>query len=232
MKTIKLFLFAALGLFSLNSCMKEDFENHNDYTNIAQAFFTMINAYGSSEFVIHKADNNYIQTMNNPLKFKEINLVALYPGNRRLQTLDKDNKILIDSTYAIKDKTLYTSIIFNKSGNKAGQHLIVDTLLNNLANNAAIRFVNLAEGTENVDLFVGNNEVISNRSFDGTKYLPQNYKFIPQQLSMAKVTAKDAANNTLAEREISFSAGIHYTFILIKNINSQYEIIAHQQYKN
>ncbi|MCA5005757.1 DUF4397 domain-containing protein [Sphingobacterium bovistauri] len=231
-KSIKLFLFATLGLFFLNGCMKDSDELLNDLP--PQAFFTMINAYEGSDFVIHKADNNFIQTMNNPLLFKAINFVYLYPGNRKIQTIDKQNNIIIDSTFTIKDESLYTSIIFRTLGNKAGQHLIVDSLVNNLATNSALRFLNLAEGTHNINVFLSNTAIISNRNFDGTTADLNHFKFVPQQSGFNKIIIKDESNQTLIEKDINLAPGIHYTIALIKSSidENKYEIIAHQQYRN
>jgi len=226
---IKLFFLAVLSTLTLTSCLKDDLNS----PNVPQAGFTMINLYTGANSVIHKADNNFIQTMNNPLPFKGINFVYLYPGNRKIQTIDSSNKILIDSTYAIKDSLLYTSIVFDKADNKVGQRVVSDTLLSNLSTNGAFRFVNLSFDRISVDLFIGDTKVISNRAYDGNTLVPNNYKFVSQSSGNKKITVKNNANEMLAEKDINILAGMHYSFVLIKHTTeNKYELVVHQQYRN
>lgn len=226
---IKLFFLAVAGTFLMTSCLKDDLNS----PNIPQAGFTMINVHTGSEYIIHKADNNFIQTMNNPLHFKGINFVYLYPGNRKIQTIDPANKILIDSTYAIKDSLLYTSIVFSKAGNKIGQRLVSDTLLNNLSDHAAYRFVNLAYDNINVDLYIGDSKVIDNRVYDGNNLIANHYKFVAQSAGSKKIIVKNEANEILAEKDLNMHAKMHYSFVLIKHTaENKYELIIHQQYIN
>jgi hypothetical protein len=226
---IKLFFLTVISSFILTGCLKDDLNS----PNVPQAGFTMINVYTGANSIIHKADNNFIQTMNNPLPFKGINFVYLYPGNRKIQTIDPSNKILIDSTYAIKDSLLYTSIVFDKADNKVGQRVVSDTLLNNLSTNAAFRFVNLASDMINVDLYIGDTEVITNRSYDGNTLVTSNYKFVSQSSGNKKIIIKNNANETLAEKDLNMLAGMHYSFVLIKHTTeNKYELVAHQQYRN
>lgn len=225
----KLFFLAIASSLVMTSCLKDDLNS----PNIPQAGFTMINVHTGSNSIIHKADNNFIQTMNNPLPFKGINFVYLYPGNRKIQTIDPTNKILIDSTYAIKDSLLYTSIVFSKAENKVGQHVVSDTLLNNLSTNSGIRFVNLAYDKINVDLYIGENKVFANRTYDGNTLSNNSFKFVSQSSGQKKLIAKNSAGDTLAEKDINLSTGMYYTLILIKhNTENTYELIAHQQYRN
>ena len=227
----KLFFILTLGTYFMSSCLKDDLNEYNDYP--PQAGFSMINAYSGSDFVIHKADNNFIQTMNEPLRFKEINFVYLYPGNRKIQTINKENKILMDSTFSIKNGSLYTSFLFTKSGNKLGQHLVSDTLVDNLASNSAIRFLNFAFDKNNIDVYLDDTQIIENRNFDGNAVVFDHFKFISQPSGVNKITVKDANQSILAEKELTFSAGIHYTLLLIKSSGeNKYELIAHQQYRN
>lgn len=226
---IKLFLLTAVSTFILSSCLKDDLNS----PNVPQAGFTMINVYDEANYIIHKADNNFIQTMNNPLSFKGINFVYLYPGNRKIQTIDPANKVLIDSTYTIKDSLLYTSIVYAKADNKVGQRLISDTLLNNLATNSAYRFVNLTHDMINIDLYIGDTKVIDNRGYDGNTLISNHYKFVSQTSGTKKIIAKNNANETLAEKDLNMTAGMHYSIVLIKSTTeNKYELIVHQQYRN
>lgn len=229
MHTIKLFIFAITSTLLMTSCLKDDLNS----PNVPQAGFTMINVHTGSNYIIHKADNNFIQTMNNPLLFKGINFVYLYPGNRKIQTINASNTVLIDSTYAIKDSLLYTSFVFTKADNKIGQHIAVDTLLTNLNTNSALRFLNLAYDKINVDLYVGDTKIIEERSYDGNTLVLNNYKFTTQSSGAKKITVKNNANETLAEKDVNMVGGMHYSFVLIKHTTeNKYELIAHQQYRN
>lgn len=226
---IKLLLLAITSTLLMTSCLKDDLNS----PNVPQAGFTMINVHTSSPHIIHKADNNFIQTMNNPLTFKGINFVYLYPGNRKIQTIDASNKLLIDSTYAIKDSLLYTSFVYTKTDNKVGQHVSSDTLINNLNTNSAFRFLNLAYDKLSVDIYIGDDKVIENRIYDGDTFIKNNYKFTAQASGDKKIIVKNTANDILAEKEIKMSAGMHYSLILIKHTTeNKYELIAHQQYRN
>lgn len=231
-KYLKLLLITTFFTLLFSSCMKDSDLSPND-NMIAQAGFTMINAYTGSDYVVHKADNNFIQTMNNPLTYKAINFVYLYPGNRKIQTIDKENRILLDSTYAIKNAHLYTSIVFKKPGNKLGQHLVADSLLTNTASNSAIRFLNLAENKNNLDVYIGDTKVVSERDYDGNTTILNHFKFFSQNSGSTTVTIKDQEDNLLIERTINFAAGMHYTFILLNTSKeNNYELLVHQQYRN
>jgi hypothetical protein len=226
---IKLLFLAVASTLMMTSCLKDDLNS----PNVPQAGFTMINVHTASSHIIHKADNNFIQTMNNPLVFKGINFVYLYPGNRKIQTIDASNEILIDSTYAIKDSILYTSFVFTKADNKIGQHVVQDTLLNNLATNSAFRFLNLANDNIDVDLYINDTKVIDDSSYDGNTLVRNHYKFLTQSSGAKKIIIKNNANDILAEKDVNMVAGMHYSFVLIKDTaENKYELVAHQQYRN
>lgn len=232
MKThiIKLFFLFSICTFLLSSCLKDDFLN-NDY--VPQAGFTMINAHSATDYIIHKADNNFIQTMNNPLHFKGINFVYLYPGNRKIQTIDENNNILIDSIYTVKDSTLYTSFVYTKPNEKAGQRLSEDVLLSNLGTNAAFRFLNFAHNQPTVNLSIGDTKVVENRAYDGSTVVADHYKFVSTASGAKKITIKNQANETLAEKDVTLHALMHYSILLIKHSDdNSYEILLHQQYRN
>ena len=228
-RIFKLIFTLTLGSLIISSCLKDDFLNSD---RVPQAGFTMINVYPGTDFIIHKADNNYIQTMNNPLQFKGINFVSLYPGNRKIQTIDKANTSLIDSTYSIKDSVLYTSFVYSKPNAKAAQHLIEDKLLDNLASNSAFRFLNLAYNQPIVNLYIDDAKVIENRVYDGN-LVADHYKFVSTASGLKKITVKNQANETLAERQVNLTNSMHYSIILVKlTAEDKYELIVHQQYRN
>lgn len=225
----KLFFISLFSTFMLSSCLKDDLNS----PNVPQAGFTMINVHSASDFIIHRADNNLIQTMNNPLRFKGINFVYLYPGNRKIQTIDADNKIIVDSTYSIKDSLLYTSFVYTKALNKVGQRMIEDALLPNLETNSAFRFLNLAHDKINVDLFIGDTQTLDNRAYDGETFVANNYKFTSNATGNKRITVKNQAGQVLAEKEVDMKVRMHYSIVLIKNTtNNDYEILVYEQYRS
>lgn len=226
---IKLLFLVITSTLMMTSCLKDDLNS----PNVPQAGFTMINVHTASNHIIHKADNNFIQAMNNPLTFKGINFVYLYPGNRKIQTIDASNKLLIDSAYTIKDSSLYTSYVFTKAENKIGQHIIADTLLSNLGTNAAFRFLNFSYDKINVDMYDGETKILNNRPYDGNTLLSSHYKFATYSSGSKKIIIKNDANAILAEKDVNIVAGMHYSFVLIKHTTEdKYELVAHQQYRN
>ena len=229
---LKLFSILILSSIILTSCLKDNDDLNN--LDVPQGGFTMMNVYSSTNFVIHKADNNFIQSMNSPLQFKGINFAYLFPGNRKIQTIDFENKILIDSTYTIKDGLLYSSIIYTKTNEKAGQILTEDKLLSDIGNNAAYRFLNLANNMTEADLYIGDTKVVDNRAFDGANFITNNYKFESIVSGAKKIIVKNQADEVLAEKDITLNTKVHYSMILIRNMknNNNYELIVYEQYKN
>lgn len=230
-KFIHLLITCVLGTGILSSCLKDDLSPNSP--NIPQAAFTMINLYSIAPYVIHKADNNFIQTMNRPLQFKEINFVYLYPGNRKIQTIDHNNEVLIDSTFTIKDSTLYTSFVFDKPNNKAGQILTTDKLLNNLETNAGVRFLNLSKDEIAVDAYIGDVKIADNRAYDGANTAQNltNYLFVSQQSGDRKITIRNSSDEILVEKDFNFKAKMHYTLTLVKRSTAnEYDLWIYTQY--
>lgn len=220
------FLFST---FILSSCLKDDLES----PNVPQAGFTMINVHSGSSYIIHRADNNFIQTMNNPLLYKGINFVYLYPGNRKIQTIDPDNNVIVDTTYTVKDSLLYTSLVYTKTNNKVGQRMVEDSLLNNLESNSAYRFINLSHDKVTVDLFIGDNLISDNQAYDGDALVANNYKFKSTETGTKRITVKNQAGQTLAEKDVNLRAHLHYSMVFIKNTaNDDYELFVYEQYRN
>lgn len=227
MKNLKPIKFASIFLFTLlviTGCLKDDTS-----PILPQAGFTMINLYSNANFIIHRADNNYIQTMNNPLGYKQIDFAYLYPGVRKIQSIDNQNKVLIDTAYTIKDSLLYTSFLFDKSSNKAGQLLVEDIITNKSDNNPSIRFLNF-DKSKIVDVFFDNEKVFAERGFDGESIDKSNFSFIPKTAGKRKIIIKDASETKIAEKEFEFTNKTYYSIVFIES-NDTYEILIYTQYK-
>lgn len=231
MKTniFKLLTTLVIGAFLLSSCLKDDLQS----PRIPQAGFSMVNIFSSSTFLINKADNNYIQTMNNPLRFKEINFIYLYPGNRNLETFDDKNNLILDSTFTIKDSLLYTSFIFNKTKDLAAQQLVEDKLLNTDESNAAFRFLNFSYDKLKIDLYSDDKKIIEDRNFDGNALNLENFQFTNIHSGEHTFVVKDKNNLPIIQKEVNLKSHIHYSLMLIKNsLNDQYELLITDQYRN
>ena len=225
----KLLFVSLFSTFFLSSCLKDDLES----PNVPQAGFTMINVHSASNYIIHRADNNFIQTMNNPLLYKGINFVYLYPGNRKLQTIDADNKIVIDTTYTVKDSLLFTSFVYTKPANKVGQRMVEDALLGNLDSKSAYRFINLAHDKVTVNMYLGDAVEREDHAYDGDAVVANHYKFQPTDTGTKRITIKNQAGQTLAEKDVNLRAHLHYSLVFIKNTaNEDYDLFVYEQYRN
>lgn len=226
---VKIIFTALISAFILSSCLKDN-DNIGYYP---QAAFTMVNAYSPSESIIYNADQNAIQSPMNPLVFKSYTFANLFPGNRRIQTFSSNNKTLVDTLYAFRDSTYYTSFVYGTYDTP--KHIIsTDKLLTGLENKSGIRFLHLANNIGAVNVYIGNNEnpVFNNRLISENLNTTETI-FTPHNSGKQKIVIKDEVTNTTIEREYDFAPGIHYTIILIgdkENANASLYIGIIKQY--
>lgn len=203
----------------LSSCLKDN----DEIANYPQAALTMVNAYTPSHHIYHRADNNSIQTNGNPIQYKAYTYAYLFPGNRKLSTLDDANKTILDTTYSFKDSTYYTSFVYGNI-TKSRQLITQDKFIADLGTKTGLRFFHLANNQSKVNVYLGTNEttaIYPNRIFEGSEAINNpNSTFTAQTSGKQKVTIKDENNTTLIDREYDFVAGKYYSIILIGDKNS------------
>lgn len=223
MKNYRLFNFIAIAVatFLLSSCLKDD--DNDQY--IPTGVFTMVNGYSDANAVIYYADGGYIQQPYYPLNFKSYNQVFLFTGTRRISISSEYNNVLLDTTITIKDSTLYTSFMY---GNKAkpAQVITTDRVNKDIKNTeSGVRFFNLAEGTDQVTLQIGDQASPaewSNRSKETQTSATAHQGFIAQKSGTYTLTVKDKTGKSIATRkDVKLMENHYYTLILIGKANDQ-----------
>lgn len=130
------------------------------------------------------------------------------------------NQVIVDRVaLSLELERFYTGIVYGNT--VPGKFILLnDTALQNSSTNPRIRFLNLAEGVQAVDLFIGNEKVenLSNRAPAVQENANQIERFILSDRSAgaADITVRDLQGNTLASLSAyNFSAGRHYSVMLV-----------------
>ncbi|SKB59570.1 protein of unknown function [Sphingobacterium nematocida] len=220
-KTIKLFFIALLSVSVLSGCLKDN----DDINNIPRATLTMVNAYTASPYILHMADNNYLQSPHNPLQYNTFGTPPsyLYTGNRKIKTISADSKTLIDTVYTFKDSSYYTSFVYGTL-EKPKQIIAEDKEVENLGTKSALRFFHLANNTAKVNVYLNSKEtpIYSNRAIEDvlTGENLTHATFVAQNSGKTNIIVTDESNNTLIERSVDLAAGRYYSIILTGDKNS------------
>ncbi len=212
--SIQLLSCLFLGIITLSSCLKGD----DDYVRPPAGYMTFINAFPESAGLHFQLDSRMLNNGYRPLPFREYTVAALYAGNRNIRVFPaEENRTLIDSTITVRDSVAYSSFVY---GTKTAPKFAMtqDRSLENLGNRVAFRFLNLANGVSNVNVFIGNESTASfaNRPVETGATAVSNQTFMAKETSNASITVTNASGTTIASREsYSFKQGFYYTLILI-----------------
>lgn len=202
------------------SCLKD-----NDASpNLPKTALRLVNAYSYAESIVFADENNYITPPAVPLRYSEYtrDLAVLYPGNKRIKVYDNMNKLVSDTTLNLKDSSYYTSFVFGNT-EKAKNLIAKDIALNNLGNNAGIRFLHLANNIGNVSVHFNTitNTIYPNRAPELLSAAENpNTLFTAETSGKQKIIITDANANILVEREHEFIKSHYYSIILIGDKNS------------
>jgi len=222
MKNYRLFNFIAIAVatFLLSSCLKD-----NDDQRIPRAIFTMVNGYADANAVIYYADGGSLQNPYYPLDFKSYSQVGLFTGARKIAISSEYNSVLLDTTITIKDSTIYTSFVYG-SKSKPVQVITTDRINKDIKDTeSGVRFFNLAEGTDQVTLQIGDQASPaewSNRSKETQTSATAHQGFIAQKSGTYTLTVKDKTGKSIATRkDVKLMENHYYTLILIGKANDQ-----------
>lgn len=220
-QTIKLFFIALLSVSVLSGCLKDN----DDINNIPRATLTMVNAYTASPYIMHMADNNYLQSPYNPLQYNTFGMPPsyLYTGNRKIKTISSDSKTLVDTVYTFKDSSYYTSFVYGTL-EKPKQIIAEDREVENLNTKSALRFFHLANNTTKVNVYLNSKDtpIYQDRAIEDvlTGESLTHTTFVAQNSGQTNIIITDENNNTLVERSVDLAAGRYYSIILTGDKNS------------
>lgn len=130
------------------------------------------------------------------------------------------NQVIVDrAALRLELERFYTGIVYGNT--IPGKFILLnDTALQNPSTNPRIRFLNLAEGVQAVDLFIGNEKVesLSNRAPEVQANAGEIERFIlsNRAAGASDIAVRDLQGNTLATLSAyNFSAGRHYSVMLV-----------------
>ena len=131
----------------------------------------------------------------------------------------------MDTTITIKDSTIYTSFVYG-SKSKPVQVITTDRINKDIKDTeSGVRFFNLAEGTDQVTLQIGDQASPtewSNRGKETQSSATAHQGFIAQKSGTYTIVAKDKAGKTIASRkDVKLAENYYYSLILIGKANDQ-----------
>ncbi|WP_160366888.1 DUF4397 domain-containing protein [Sphingobacteruim zhuxiongii] len=210
MKKKHFLIVIVLAIFTLSSCLKDDAQP------TPQALVTLLNAYPDETGIYYRMDGNSISQYNGD--FKGLTYFRAYPGNRKLEVLGKmDNKAVIDTTMSYADSTVYTGYVYGTAG-KPKFIRTTDLPINNDAEKAAVRFIQLGNGIGKVTLKIGDQEVAAfkDRVQETKNTVTETQIFRPVTSGTFTISVLDEEGAVLVTREnILLKNGYYYTFALM-----------------
>ncbi|TJZ62852.1 DUF4397 domain-containing protein [Sphingobacterium olei] len=208
----KIFFTIVLGTILMSSCLKD-----KDYEPVPHAVLTMVNGYTEETGLAYFADNNRIPIPSGFLPYKGLERYRnLFVGNRRIRIVDKTQKAIIDTNYTFKDSTSYTSFVFGNA--EATKHIITkDQSVDDLGNNAAVRFLHLSNITDEVSVYIGSDSepIFTDRVTESATSPEENHLFIAKTTGKQNIVVKNTAGTTIIEREYDFKPGRYVSITLI-----------------
>lgn len=215
MKKLSLQLFACLmlSIFTFSSCLKDD----DDYTPIPTGYMTFINGFSESSQIIYDLNGP-----NSPFAVQyQAYLRPTYGvqvGKRNLQIYTHDQRTtLVDTVITVQDSAAYSTFVYGTLDDPKFA-LIKDKSLENLADQSGYRFLNLANETGAVNLFLGDQTtpIFAERAMETGATAVEHQAFIAKESGSFSIKVTDASGAELATRDnYEFKKGQYYTFILI-----------------
>lgn len=205
----------ALSVVLFGSCMKND---NPPPVQEPAAFIALFNAYSpitTSQVVFSNSASGNIPYGQGVRHSGFTDFATLKLTVRNQAT---NQNLITDAALNMKVDKAYTGVIFGKDI-PAKFILLNDSLAENTSNNSNIRFLNLAEGVEAVDVFLGTDRVqtLSNRLPETQANSVTSEKFIlsPKAAGPQDIIIKGLDGTTLAElKAFNFGVKEYYTIIL------------------
>ncbi len=130
------------------------------------------------------------------------------------------NQVLVDRVpLSIELEGEYTGVIYGNA--IPGKFILLkDTVIQNASTNPRIRFLNVAEGVQAVDLFIGTDRIesLSNRSQEdqSSSRLSERFILSTRPAGATDITVRDQQGNVIATLpSYNFGAARYYTIMLL-----------------
>lgn len=210
MRSIKLVLALLIGTLLLNSCMKGD-----DTPREPSGTLALFNGYTPSQSVSYYLDGQPASPNTPYTTFQAFNNIAI--GSRVLTITTSNNSSLADTTFTMKENTVYTSYIYGTSASPKSL-LTEETYLTDLGDRAAIRLIHLAnEVNEEVDFYIGDEKIapLSNRLQETKESMKESQKFVSvDRNGTFDIWIKDKDGNKLDSlKNTQLRSGYYFSFI-------------------
>lgn len=227
LKFIKSALLVSLGAVLLGSCMKDDGPDQEPSPVYNLAIF---NGYPDAESVTPRINGQDINSIkydgtwgnsNNPNPIGGTLVFQVGQQQRLSATNPTTKQILIpEFTFTPKDQGLYTWLVYGEEED-AQSILIEDVISTQQPTTAKIRFFNLANGTGEVDVFLGDTPIgeFASRDQDDQASAVQNGKFIDKPSGSSNTIVVKAEDGTELKSlsNYDFRDIYYYTIVLVGN---------------
>ncbi len=202
-----------LSVLTLSSCLKDD----DDYTPIPTGYMTFINGFSESSQILYDLNGP-----NSPFSVQYQAYLrppyGVQVGKRNLQIYTYDqHTTLVDTIITVKDSAAYSTFAYGTIDDPQFA-LIEDKSLEKLTDQSGYRFLNLANETGPVNLFIGDEStpIFADRAMETGTSAVEHQTFIAKQSGSFSLKVTDTSGKEVATRDnYDFKKGQYYTFILI-----------------
>lgn len=224
--SLQFWFLLLIGAITFSSCLKDNDDGPWD-DSLHGGIMYFVNAYpDASNGLLYSLDG---RTVGNPQTGEPMILdyrtyshpQLLYPGSRALtiSSHNTDQEVIIDTTLNIKVDTGYTSFVYG-STEQPKFVMTQDLGIEDLGQNeSGIRFLNLAEGVEGVNLFIENEEepLYTDRPTETGTTAMENQVFQAQSSGTHTFKLTDTEGNELVIRDEAsqLRSRYYYTIMLI-----------------
>jgi len=212
--SLKLWLPLLVGAFGSAACLKDGDPAPPEPAGVV----TFVNAFSDAAAVSYRIDGQSLRRNGAPLDFREFTVGWLRAGNRKLEiSAQNQSSGLLDTTIVVRDSAAYSTFIYG-TANAPRFAMVQDESIENLGEKTGFRFLNLANGVDEVSIFLGDEAAASfaDRPVETGASAVTNRTFAAKESGTFTVFAKDSDGNELAKRQnFDFRKGRYYTIILI-----------------
>ncbi|MGO1243650.1 MAG: DUF4397 domain-containing protein [Sphingobacterium sp.] len=202
-----------LSVFAFSSCLDDD----DDYVPIPTGYMTFINGFSQSSQVVYDLNGP-----NSPFAVQYQAYLrppyGVQVGQRSLQIYSYDDRApLVDTLITVKDSAAYSTFAYGTI-EEPQFALIEDKSLEDLDQKSAFRFLNLANNTGVVNLYLGDEAtpIFEDRATETGTSATEHQTFIASESGSFSIKVTDASGAEVATRDnYEFKKGQYYTFILI-----------------